>query len=433
MTITKEHRVVKLSEIIPYANNPRKNDQAVPVVEASIERFTYTTEIEVDESMVILAGHTRYKALKKMGVEECEVMIIRGMTNEEKIAYRLAHNKTGEVAEWDDELLLEELEAVGDIPMETLGFQQREIPVEVQEDEYEPEPPEDPMSKVGDVYLLGDHVLVVGDATSREDLEKLLKAGGGGEVDMIMTDPPYNVAVGDKNKLLNEMDGGNRIESNINNDKMDDHEFYEFLNKAFSNMYAALKAGGSFYIWYSGRTISEFTDACKAQGLEVKQNLIWVKNMFVLGRQDYQWKHEPCLYGWKEGAAHYFTENRSLTTVIEEELADLDTMKKDDMRKLLEKILATDVPVDVIHENKPVRNADHPTMKPLRLIGQLIQNSSKRGDTVLDLFGGSGSTLMACEQLGRRCLTMELDPRYADVIIDRWESFTGLKAEKVSG
>ena len=181
MTITKEYRVVKVDEIIPYANNPRKNDQAVPVVEASIERFTYTTDIEVDESMVILAGHTRWKALKKMGVEECEVMIIRGMTNEEKIAYRLAHNKTGEVAEWDEELLIEELEAVGDIPMETLGFEQKELPVEVQEDEYEPEPPEDPMSKVGDVYLLGDHVLVVGDATSREDLEKLLNASGGGK------------------------------------------------------------------------------------------------------------------------------------------------------------------------------------------------------------------------------------------------------------
>lgn len=179
--ITKEHRTVKLSEIIPYANNPRKNDQAVPVVEASIERFTYTTEIEVDESMVILAGHTRYKALKKMGVEECEVMIIRGMTNEEKIAYRLAHNKTGEVAEWDEELLMEEMEAVGDIPMDTLGFQQKETPIEVQEDEYEPEPPEDPMSKVGDVYVLGDHVLVVGDATSKEDLQRLISASGGGE------------------------------------------------------------------------------------------------------------------------------------------------------------------------------------------------------------------------------------------------------------
>lgn len=250
---------------------------------------------------------------------------------------------------------------------------------------------------------------------------------------MIMTDPPYNVAVGDKNKMLNEMDGGHRIEINIGNDRMDDKSFLDFLHKAFENMIRPLKAGGAFYIWYSGRTHNEFITACEDVGLEVKQNLIWVKNHFVLGRQDYQWKHEPCLYGWKEGAAHYFTENRNLVSVIEEELDDLDHMKKEDMRKLLEKILATDIPVDVIHENKPVRNADHPTMKPLRLIGQLIQNSSKRGESVLDLFGGSGSTLMACEQLGRRCFTMELDPRYADVIIDRWEQFTGRKAEKVSG
>ncbi|MBR6911195.1 MAG: ParB N-terminal domain-containing protein [Candidatus Methanomethylophilaceae archaeon] len=178
--ITKEHRIVKLNEIIPYANNPRKNDQAVPVVEESIREFTYTTDIEVDESMVILAGHTRYKALKKMGVEECEVMIIRGMTNEQKIAYRLAHNKTGEVAEWDEELLAEEMGAVEELEMEKFGFEKRELPVEVEEDGYEPEIPEDPMSKVGDVYILGDHVLVVGDATSKEDLEKLLNASGGG-------------------------------------------------------------------------------------------------------------------------------------------------------------------------------------------------------------------------------------------------------------
>jgi site-specific DNA-methyltransferase (adenine-specific) len=421
--ITKEHRTVKLSEIIPYANNPRKNDQAVPVVEASIERFTYTTEIEVDESMVILAGHTRYKALRKMGVEECEVMIIRGMTNEEKVAYRLAHNKTGEVAEWDEELLVEELEAVGDIPMDTLGFQQKETPIEVQEDEYEPEPPEDPMSKVGDVYVLGDHVLVVGDATSREDLEKLLKAGGGGEIDMIMTDPPYNVAIV----------GGTDDKLTIQNDDMEISDFQSFLTRALENMYGCAKAGAPFYLWYASWYTREVMEACNNVGLNTKQILIWAKNVFSLCRQDYQWKHEPCLYGWKEGAAHYFTENRTLTTIIEEEAQDLEHMKKEDMRKLLEKILATDIPVDVIHENKPVRNAEHPTMKPLRLIGQLIQNSSKRGESVLDLFGGSGSTLMACEQLGRRCLTMELDPRYADVIIDRWESYTGQKAEKVSG
>jgi len=240
---------------------------------------------------------------------------------------------------------------------------------------------------------------------------------------MIMTDPPYNVAV----------EGGTEKKLTILNDSMSDDAFTGFLEAAFRNMDAALKAGGSFYIWYASKSGPQFEEACRRVGWEVRQVLIWAKNHFTLGRQDYQWKHEPCLYGWKEGAAHYFTENRNLVSVIEEELKDLETMKKEDMRKLLEKILATDIPVDVIHEDKPVRNADHPTMKPLRLIGQLIQNSSRRGDTVLDLFGGSGSTLMACEQLGRRCLTMELDPRYADVIIDRWESYTGGKAEKVSG
>jgi len=183
--ITKEHRVVKLSEIIPYANNPRKNDQAVPVVEASIERFTYTTEIEVDESMVILAGHTRWKALKKMGVEECEVMIIRGMTNEEKIAYRLAHNKTGEVAEWDEELLMEELDAIEEIPMEELGFTERTIdlddsdPGTAEEDDFDEEQDVNEHGvQRGDVWRLGEHILLCGDATSPEDTDKLIERGG---------------------------------------------------------------------------------------------------------------------------------------------------------------------------------------------------------------------------------------------------------------
>ena len=240
---------------------------------------------------------------------------------------------------------------------------------------------------------------------------------------MIMTDPPYNVAV----------EGGTEDKLTILNDSMDNDAFTAFLEGAFVNMNDALKAGGAFYIWYASKTGPQFEEACRRAGWEIRQCLIWAKNHFTLGRQDYQWKHEPCLYGWKDGAAHYFTENRSLVSVIEEEAKDLDHMKKEDMRKLLEKILASDIPVDVIHEDKPVRNAEHPTMKPLRLIGQLIQNSSRRGETVMDLFGGSGSTLMACEQTGRRCLTMELDPRYADVIIERWETFTGLKAEKVSG
>ncbi|MBR6911196.1 MAG: site-specific DNA-methyltransferase [Candidatus Methanomethylophilaceae archaeon] len=240
---------------------------------------------------------------------------------------------------------------------------------------------------------------------------------------MIMTDPPYNVAV----------EGGTEKKLTILNDSMSDDAFTGFLEAAFRNMDAALKAGGGFYIWYAHKSGVQFEEACKRVGWEVRQTLIWAKNHFTLGRQDYQWKHEPCLYGWKDGSAHYFTDSRNLITVIEEEFPDIEHMKKEDMKRLLEKILTSEIPVDIIHEDKPLRNADHPTMKPLRLIGQLIQNSSKRGDKVLDLFGGSGSTLMACEQLGRRCFTMELDPRYADVIIDRWEIYTGQKAEKVSG
>lgn len=242
-------------------------------------------------------------------------------------------------------------------------------------------------------------------------------------VDIVMTDPPYNVAIeGDTSERLTIM-----------NDDMSDSAFLTFLEDAFSNMDSALKPGGAFYIWYASRNGPQFEEACRRVGWEVRQCLIWAKQHFVLGRQDYQWKHEPCLYGWKAGEAHYFTENRSLTTILEEEPYDLDRMKKEDIRKLLQRILDADVPVDVIHENKPAANKDHPTMKPVRMIANLIRNSSRPGDTVLDPFGGSGTTLIACEQLQRRCLMMELDPRYADVIIDRWETFTGGKAEKVSG
>ena len=234
MTITKEHRVVKLSEIIPYANNPRKNDQAVPVVEASIERFTYTTEIEVDESMVILAGHTRWKALKKMGVEECEVMIIRGMTNEEKIAYRLAHNKTGEVAEWDTELLMEELDAIEDIPMEELGFKTTEIgPVEVVEDDYEPEPPEEPKSKRGEVYQLGVHFLMCGDSTDPGDVKVLMD---GNLADIVFTDPPWNVSYG-----ANENEKWKQ--RTILNDSMTTEDFKDFMGAVFERMKESLRGG----------------------------------------------------------------------------------------------------------------------------------------------------------------------------------------------
>lgn len=239
-------------------------------------------------------------------------------------------------------------------------------------------------------------------------------------MDLLMTDPPYNVAiVGETKEHLT-----------IENDDMDADVFREFLVKAFSNAEEHMKEGAPFYIWHASRTSREFMDACEEAGLTVKQTLIWVKNIFVLGRQDYQWRHEPCLYGWKEGQAHYFIADRTLDTVTEKPV-DIEGMSEKDLRETLRRILA-ETPSDVIHANKPARNAEHPTMKPVTLMARMIYNSSRPRDKVLDLFGGSGSTLMACEQLHRRCAIMEYDPVYCDVIIKRWQDSTGRTAERIA-
>ena len=207
----------------------------------------------------------------------------------------------------------------------------------------------------------------------------------------MVTDPPYNV----------DYEGSTADKLRIENDNLSEPEFLKFLTAAFDNMVRSLKPGGAFYIWHASRVQAIFEQALSACGLTVRQQLIWNKNAFTLGRQDYQWKHEPCLYGWKDGAAHFFVSDRSLPTVM-----DYD---------------------------KPMRNALHPTMKPIPLIAYQVGNSSLRGDTVLDLFGGSGTTLMACEKLDRRCMMMEFDPRYCDVIVNRWENMTGKKAVRIQG
>ena len=235
---------------------------------------------------------------------------------------------------------------------------------------------------------------------------------------MLMTDTPYNVSY----------EGKTEDALTIDNDSMSDDSFVEFLTSAFDAADSVMKDGAPFYLWHASGTNIQFKKACENVKWPVRQTLIWSKNIFALGRQDYQWKHEPCLYGWKGGAPHYFTNERNLPTVLEQEPIDIDNMKADDMRQLLKKILESDIPVSVINEKKPVRNGEHPTMKPIKLIARLIINSSKKGERVLDMFGGSGSTMIACEQLGRKCLMMELDPRYADVIVDRWKEFTGRKA-----
>lgn len=238
---------------------------------------------------------------------------------------------------------------------------------------------------------------------------------------MALTDPPYNVDIASRGKEVMK----------IQNDAMGNGQFLEFLNAAFSAMEDAMKPGAAFYIWHASRTQREFETALNNNGLEVRQQLIWDKTPFVMGRQDYQWKHEPCFYGWKDGAAHYFIDDRTKPTVFEDAKPNIRAMKKDEMAALLEEIYADKVSTTVMCEAKPSVADLHPTMKPVKLLARQIANSSKPDWVVLDLFGGSGSTLMACEQLGRRCFMMEYDPHYCDVIIQRWEDFTGEQAVKV--
>ena len=241
-------------------------------------------------------------------------------------------------------------------------------------------------SQRGDIWQLGDHYLMCGDSTSAEDVDRLMDST---LADLSVTDPPYNV----------EYEGKTEEALTIENDAMSSEEFRSFLTKAFKCAFDNIKQGAAFYVWYASREHINFESALNDVGLTVREQLIWVKNSLVLSRQDYHWRHEPCLYGWKEGAAHKWYSDRTQTTVLQ--------------------------------FNRPTQNREHPTMKPIDLIAYLVNNSSKKNDIVLDLFGGSGSTLIACEQLGRKCYTMELDERYCDVIIKRWETLTGKKAVKL--
>lgn len=258
---------------------------------------------------------------------------------------------------------------------------------------------------------------MVGDSTNKQDVELLMNNE---TADLLLTDPPYNVAVENSQGMT------------IQNDDMADNEFKEFLDSAFNNASDSLKKGGSFYIWHGDSETVNFRTTCESNKLTVRQCLIWVKNGFNFGRQDYKWKHEPCLYGWKDGASHYFIEEYNHPTVIEDNI-DINKLKKDEMKELLKEMLSDKIATTIIHENKPLKNTEHPTMKPINLLAGQVRNSSKKDEIVLDLFGGSGSTLIACEQLNRKCYMMEYDPKYADVIINRWETFTGKKAVKLNG
>lgn len=413
-----------VSELTPYAKNPRNNEPAVDAVAASIREFGFKVPIILDKDGVIVAGHTRLKAAKKLGMEQVPCLIADDLTPEQIKAFRLEDNKVAELAEWDMDALNEELEALtADFDMSEFGFELDEFEQdqEVVEDDGEPENVE-PIVQPGQVWQLGDHRLMCGDSTKPEDVAKLM---AGEQADLWLTDQPYNVAYKSKTKAA----------LTIANDNMEDGQFRAFLIDAFKAATESLKPGGAFYIWHADSEGFNFRVACREAGIKVRQCLVWVKNTIVLGRQDYQWKHEPCLYGWKDGAAHYFCDSRNLATVLEEDKPDIAHMSKGDLQKLCKELLANreQYETTVLYEDKPAASPEHPTMKPIKLFARQISNSSRAGEIVLDTFGGSGTTIMAAEQLNRKARLMELDPHYCDVIIARWEKFTGQTATLVEG
>ena len=389
----KRYIEIDIADLVPYDRNPRLNDKAVDSVAESMDQVGYITPIVIDENCQILAGETRCKALKKRSVKRDKVLQVFGLTEEQKKKYRLLDNKVGEIAEWDYELLVGELEGM-DFDGFDFGFDDllAELTADTEEasggaqssavdDGYDPVLPEEPKAKRGDIYQLGRHRLMCGDSTDPADVARLM---GGTAADLLLTDPPYNV----------NYEGGTGL--TIQNDNMEDAAFRKFLRDAFACADGVMKPGAAFYIWHADSEGYNFRGACHDIGWQVRQCLIWNKNALVLGRQDYQWKHEPCLYGWKSGASHTWLNDRKQTTVL-----DFD---------------------------RPTRSELHPTMKPIPLFDYQICNSCPAGGAVLDLFNGSGTTIMACEQNGRSAYTMELDPKYVDAAIARWEDFTGEKA-----
>lgn len=387
---------ININDLIPATYNPRKDlhpdDEEYQKIKKSLTEFGCVEPIIVNSDMTVIGGHQRLKVLKELGYEEVECVILDLDKNKEK-ALNIALNKI--TGEWDNtklEELLAELNET-DIDMNTTGFSFDEIDdilkdsIGSKEDDFDVEQAlneiEEPVCKPGDVWILGRHRLMCGDSTKKEDVLKLMNKK---KADMILTDPPYNV----------DYEGKTSEALKIENDNMSETEFYNFLLDSFRNMYDAIKNGGPVYVFHADTEGLSFRNAFKSCGFKLAQCLIWVKNTFVIGRQDYQWRHEPILYGWKEGAGHYFIDNRTQSTVLE--------------------------------FDKPSKNAEHPTMKPVDLLVYLIKNSSKENNLILDLFGGSGSTLIATEQINRTCYMMELDPKYCDVIVKRWEKLTNKKA-----
>ena len=394
-------RMVAIDALIPYARNARTHSDAqVAQIAASIVEYGWTNPVLTDGDKGVIAGHGRLMAARKLGVKDVPVIELAHLTPEQKKAYILADNRIAENAGWDQELLkleLAELQSM-DYDLSLIGFSQEELDgffddVEegggLTEDDAIPETPVDPVSRPGDLWILGNHRLLCGDATLSADVQALM---GGQLADMAFTDPPYNVDYG--NSAKDKLRGKDR---RIMNDALGDG-FYQFLHDACQNLLAVTK--GACYVCMSSSELHTLQKAWLDAGGKWSTFVIWAKNAFTLGRADYQRQYEPILYGWKQGSDHFWCGDRDQS--------------------------------DVWFYNKPRVNDLHPTMKPVELVERALKNSSKSRDTVIDLFGGSGTTLIACEKLNRHACLMELDSRYVDVIIQRWQDYSGKEAVRQS-
>lgn len=415
---------VKIDELIPYVNNAKIHSQdQVKRLANSIKEFGFLSPVLIDKDKNVIAGHGRIMAAKKLKIDAIPCVFVEGLTDQQRKAYILADNRLGEMADWDMDLVKSELEdlELGDFDIDLTGFDINEFlkPEEIMEVDV-PDVPDDPVAKPGDIYELGGrHRLICGDATLLSDVQKLTK---GLDVDLVVTDPPYNMAYKGAGATKD------RQSKMIMNDSMPADKFKQFLTDVYVNYYTVMKDGASIYVFYKELGEGIFITSMKDAGLTYKQELIWVKNQIVIGGSKYQSMYEPCLMGCKGKSIKIWNGKRKQRSVIE----NIDLMNEDELRSALKDMLS-EAEADIIRENKPLKNDIHPTMKPIKLLARLIQNSSNKGDIVLDLFGGSGSTLIACEQLDRICYTSELDPRYVDVIIKRYEDFTGKKAVLLNG
>ena len=380
--------------LIPYENNSRTHtDEQINQIAASIKEFGITNPILIDQEGGIIAGHGRVLALNKLGIDKTPCIELVDLTEAQRKAYVLADNQIALNAGWDLDLLKIELEGLNDLDfdLDILGFENdfldnllQDLGGGLTDEDAVPDAPETATTQPGDIWILGNHRLMCGDST---DTGAVMALMDGQKADQMVTDPPYNV----------EYVGKTKQELTIVNDSMTDEEFRDFLAAAFKAADNVMKAGAVFYIWHADSEGYNFRGACIDAGWKVRQCLVWDKNVMVMGRQDYHWKHEPCLYGWKGGAGHLWATDRKQTTVLQ--------------------------------FDRPARSKEHPTMKPIALIEYQILNNTKGEDIVLDLFGGAGSTLIACEKNNRICYIMEIDPKYCDVIVKRWEEYTGNKAE----